>query len=101
MPLYKPRIPPSVLYILIMVCHIPGNFPSCFPNAAKPADCIDNRVRTMSSGYVNVTEVIPAKPPHSNLRTGERSAPGDVSANYGLSVGEGQRVRSKILRTLL
>lgn len=71
-----------------MVCHIPGNFPSRFPSAAKPADCIDNRVRTMSSGYVNVTDVIPAKPPHSNLRTGERSAPGDGSANYGLSVGK-------------
>jgi hypothetical protein len=90
MPLYKPRMPPSVLYILIMVCHIPGNFLSRFPSPAKLADCIDNRVRTMSSGYVNVTDVIPAKPPHSNLRTGGRSAPGDGSANYGLSVGEGR-----------
>lgn len=86
MPRYRPRIPPSVLYILIMVCHIPGNFPSCLANAAKPADCIDNRVRTMSRGYVNVTEVMPAKPPQSNRRTGERSAPGAGSANYGLSV---------------
>jgi hypothetical protein len=86
MPLYRPRMPPSVLYILIIVCHIPGNFPSCLPSAAKPADCIDNRVRTMSSGYVNVTEVMPAKPPQSNLRTGERSAPGVGSANYDLSV---------------
>jgi hypothetical protein len=86
MPRYKPRIPPSVLYILIMVCHIPGNFPSRFPSAAKPADCIDNRVRTMSKGYVNVTDVIPAKPPHINLRKGGRSAPGDGSANYDLSV---------------
>ena len=101
MPLYKPRIPPSVRYILTMVCHIPGNFPSRFPNAAKPADCIDNRVRTMSSGYVNVTDVIPAKPPHSSLRTGGRSAPGDGSANYRSVSRRGQRVQSKILHTLL
>ena len=73
-----------------MVCHIPGSFPSDWPNAAKPADCIDNRVRTMSSGYVVVTEVIPAKPPHRSLRRGERSAPGDGSANCGLSVREAE-----------
>lgn len=69
-----------------MVCHMPGSLPSGLPRPAKPADWIDNRVRTMSSGYVNVTEVMPAKPPQSNLRTGERSAPGVGSANYALSV---------------
>lgn len=48
---------------------------------AKEADCIDRRVRTMSNGYVNVTEVMPAAPPQMSRLIGERSAPGEGSAN--------------------
>lgn len=50
------------------------------PSAAKEADWIDNRVRTMSSGYVHATEVIPAAPPHRRRRTGVIS-PGEISTN--------------------
>lgn len=82
MPLYKARNPPSVWYIIFSVPHMPGNlFREASLSAANEADCIDNRVRTMSSGYVNVTEVMPATPPHSSRRTGDRSAPGDGSTN--------------------
>lgn len=55
------------------------------PNAAKEADCIDNRVRTISSGYVKVTEVMPAAPPQMRRLRGERSAPGEGSMNYALN----------------
>ena len=74
-------MPPSVLYILIMVVSMPGSCPSALPKAANEADCIDSRVLTMSRGYVKVTEVMPAQPPHNSLRSGDRSAPGDGSAN--------------------
>jgi hypothetical protein len=74
-------MPPSVLYILIIVAIMPGSCPSDLPSEAKDADCIDNLVLTISKGYVKVTEVMPAQPPHTNLRRGDKSAPGDGSAN--------------------
>lgn len=39
---------------------------------------MESRVRTMSRGYVNVTEVIPAHPPHMRRGIGLRT-PSDVS----------------------
>ena len=82
MPLYSAKNPPSVLYIVTRVPHIPG---SCFldasPSEAKEADWIESLVRTMSKGYVNVTDVMPAAPPHTSLFNGERSAPGVDSTN--------------------
>ena len=61
---------------------MPGGFGLFFgPNAANDADCIESLVRTMSRGYVTVTEVMPAHPPHMSLRSGVRSAPGEGSAN--------------------
>src|SRR5271170_6855756 len=80
MPRYKPLMPPSVLYILTPVAHMPGSFPSAFSRVANEADWIDSLVRMMSRGYVNVTEVIPAQPPHIKRLIGVRSAPGLVSA---------------------
>ena len=80
-PRYKPVRPPSVLYILIIVASMPGSCRSDVPKAAKEADCIDRRVLTMSKGYVKVTEVMPAQPPHTSLLRGDRSAPGEGSAN--------------------
>jgi hypothetical protein len=71
-----------------MVAIMPGSCPSDVPSEANEADCIDRRVLTMSKGYVKVTEVMPAQPPHTNLRNGDRSAPGEGSANYGPSAGE-------------
>lgn len=66
-----------------MVAHIPG---SCFldasPSAAKDADWIDSRVRTISRGYVRNTDVIPAAPPHIKRLKEPRSAPGEGSKNY-------------------
>lgn len=83
MPLYSARMPPSVLYIVFNVAHMPG---SCFrdasPREANEADWMESLVRTMSNGYVNVTEVIPAAPPHRSRLKGERSAPGEGSANW-------------------
>ena len=50
-PLYKARKPPSVLYIVIMVAHMPGSLLLVSSESvAKDADCIDNRVRTISRG---------------------------------------------------
>ena len=83
MPLYRAKNPPSVLYMLTMVPHIPGSFWCCLSlKAAKEADWMESRVRTMSRGYVKVTEVMPAIPPHTKRRRAERSAPGVGSANY-------------------
>ena len=84
MPLYSAVKPPSVLYITPIVPNMPGSFFSAFAAAsllkfANDADWIDSRVRTMSSGYVKVTDVIPAIAPHTNLRSGGRGAPGEVS----------------------
>ena len=82
-PLYNARMPPSVLYIIFIVSHMPGNFfLATPPNAAKEADCMESRVRTISRGYVSVTEVMPAAPPHRSLRKGVKSAPGDGSTNF-------------------
>lgn len=73
--------------MVINVSHIPGNFLlDASPRAAKETDCIDSRVRTISRGYVNVTEVMPAAPPQTSRRMGERSAPGEDSANYTAQV---------------
>lgn len=74
-------MPPSCLYIATKVGHMPGSFsPACLlPNAAKDADWIDNRVRTMSNGYVKQTEVMPAIPPHNSLWKGLKEAPGLLS----------------------
>jgi hypothetical protein len=83
MPLYKARMPPSVLYIVIIVSHMPGSFSlDAWLSAANDADWIERRVRTISRGYVKNTDVIPAAPPHTRRRTELRSAPGDVSKNY-------------------
>lgn len=69
--------------MIFMVAHIPG---SCFldasPRVAKEADCIESLVRTMSSGYVNVTDVMPAAPPQTSRLRGVKSCPGEGSANY-------------------
>jgi hypothetical protein len=82
MPLYKARMPPSVLYIVTIVAHMPGSF---FPveclSVANDADWIDSLVRTMSRGYVKTTEVIPAVPPQTKRLTEVRSAPGEGSKN--------------------
>ena len=65
-----------------MVAHIPGSFLLVSSDiVANEADCIDKRVRTMSKGYVKVTEVMPAAPPHTSRLNGDRSAPGVGSAN--------------------
>lgn len=82
MPLYRARKPPSVLYIITIVAHIPGNsFFGAPLRDEKEADCIDKRVRTISRGYVKVTEVMPAAPPQTRRLKGERSAPGEGSTN--------------------
>ena len=74
-------MPPSVMYIFFPVAHIPGRCPLDFPKDAKDADWIERRVRMMSSGYVNVTDDMPAIPPQKSLFTGVRSPPGDPSKN--------------------
>jgi hypothetical protein len=80
-------MPPSCLYITIIVGHIPGNCPlGLSPNAAKEADCMDNRVRTMSKGYVKKTDVMPAIPPHTSLSTGLKGAPGELSKKCCTSI---------------
>lgn len=75
-PLYNAAMPPSVRYMMIMVAHIPGSFFGLEASWAKDADWMDSLVRTISKGYVNVTDVMPAKPPQSNLVRGGMSAPG-------------------------
>lgn len=77
-PLYNAATPPSVLYMVIIVVHMPGSSLG-FARAAKEADWIERRVRTISRGYVNVTEVIPAMPPHVRRAKGDKSASGYVS----------------------
>jgi hypothetical protein len=82
-PLYRAGIPPSVLYIVTKVCHIPGSLALCVVlKAAKEADWIDKRVLTMSSGYVKHTEVMPAAPPHIKRRRELKSWPGEASKNF-------------------
>jgi hypothetical protein len=81
-PLYKASIPPSVLYMVTRVTHIPGNF---FPvgcwSVANDADWIESLVRTMSRGYVKNTDVIPADPPQTRRLTEVSSPPGVDSKN--------------------
>ena len=61
---------------------MPGSFcPASFFKLSNDADWIDNRVRTMSKGYVVETEVIPARPPQNNRWYGPRGAPGVSSKN--------------------
>lgn len=80
MPLYSAFQPPSVLYMVAMSSNMPGSFlPALFPNSLKDADCIESLVRTISSGYVNVTEVIPARPPHNSRCTEFNFSPGVCS----------------------
>ena len=75
-------MPPSVLYIIAIVAHIPGSFSLAASfRLENEADWIDRRVRTISRGYVTVTEVMPAAPPHIRRLTAERSAPGVGSRN--------------------
>jgi hypothetical protein len=82
MPLYNASIPPSVLYIVTIVAHIPGSFALCaWPSAANDADWIERRVRTISRGYVQKTEVMPAAPPQTKRLMEFKSAPGDASKN--------------------
>ena len=51
MPLYNARKPPSVLYIVTIVAHMPGSFLLISSDIVpSDADCIDNLVRTMSKG---------------------------------------------------
>lgn len=50
MPRYSAGNPPSVLYIITIVCHMPGSFFGLSPSSANDADWIESRVRTMSSG---------------------------------------------------
>ena len=78
-PLYKAANPPSFLYMLNIVAHMPGSSFGFDPSSANDADWIESRVRTMSRGYVNVTEVMPAIPPQVKRMRGVRSAPGYFS----------------------
>lgn len=82
MPRYRAEIPPSVLYMVPITVHMPGSFSALGPSSAKEAVWIDSRVRTMSRGYVQKTEVIPAIPPHVRRARGERSAPGEDSKKF-------------------
>lgn len=43
---------------------------------------MDRRVRTMSRGYVNVTDVMPAIPPQTSRCIGLSGAPGVLSKNW-------------------
>jgi hypothetical protein len=61
---------------------MPGSFsPASLFKLEKDADWIDSLVRTMSSGYVHVTEVMPARPPQSNRWYASSGAPGSFSKN--------------------
>lgn len=87
-PLYSAVNPPSVVYICFIVPHMPGSLrlatsaasaaelPFSLAKDAKDADWIERRVRTMSSGYVTVTEVMPASAPQHRRERAERLAPG-------------------------
>jgi len=99
MPLYSAVTPPSVLYIVTMVDHMPGSLVG-FARAAKEADWMDRRVRTISSGYVNVTDVMPAMPPQVKRARGDRSAPGVVSKKCCTSK-QSQREHGDIFDTVL
>lgn len=65
-----------------MVAHMPGSF---FPvgclSVTNDADWIESLVRTMSRGYVKITEVIPAVPPQTSRLKEVSSAPGEGSNN--------------------
>ena len=63
---------------------MPGSFsPSARLRLEKEADWMERRVRTMSSGYVHVTEVMPARPPQSSRWYASSGAPGSFSKNWG------------------
>jgi hypothetical protein len=108
-PLYRAGIPPSVLYIVDIVAHMPGSLAPCFPRAANEADWMDNRVRTISRGYVKNTEVMPAAPPQTRRLKELISPPGEDSKNcrhklsaiglpgYGPRLGEWAKQASEIL----
>jgi hypothetical protein len=84
MPRYNAFHPPSFLYMSTISSNMPGNFwcASLDPNSLKDADCIDNRVRTISRGYVNVTEVMPAAAPQNSRFSALRGFPGVVSKYF-------------------
>lgn len=68
---------------------MPGSLSLCTcVRAAKEADWMDNRVRTISKGYVQTTDVIPANPPHISRRKELRSWPGEASKNYFILLAE-------------
>lgn len=95
-------MPPSFLYIMTIVVHIPGNLDLwTLLSAANEADWIERRVRTISSGYVKKTEVIPAAPPHINRLNDERSAPGVGSKNYYEQLAASVCRRASTLPTFL
>jgi hypothetical protein len=76
-------MPPSVLYMVFIVAHIPGRcFDDGWLRGAKDADWMDSLVRTMSRGYVKKTEVIPAVPPQIRRLTEVMSPPGVISKNW-------------------
>lgn len=79
MPRYNAVNPPSFRYICFIVAHIPGIFPASLLRPLNDAVWIDRRVRTMSSGYVTVTDVMPASAPQHSLSMGVRGAPGECS----------------------
>lgn len=58
---------------------------------------MDNRVLTISSGYVNVTEVMPAQAPHSNRRSASNGSPAFFSKYWQSSVvlSEAQAIPSE------
>lgn len=86
MPLYRARTPPSVLNIITRVAHMPGSLSLwAWLRAANDADWIERRVRTISKGYVQHTEVIPAAPPQIRRRRELISAPGEGSKNCCVS----------------
>lgn len=81
MPLYNAMKPPSCRYIRRIVWNIPGSLKfGLAPSSEKEADWIESRVRTISKGYVTVTEVMPASPPQINRRSGVSSTFGEGSA---------------------
>ena len=65
-----------------MVAHMPEFCLGVFPRSAKDAVWMESLVRTMSSGYVNVTEVMPAKPPHNRRVKGVKESPEYLSKMF-------------------
>ncbi len=68
---------------------------------------MESRVRTISRGYVTVTEVMPARAPQHSRRPGERGAPGVGSKIFHVTstlpkscpLAEVQLTKGKFIRT--